>query len=369
MICKACKNEVPDISLYCMFCGERLVKAKAQKKKEISVPKPTQLADGRYFSRIMIDGVRHNVYGKTVKEYEAAARALKAGVIEAKLNKHMKLSAAIDEFIESRSNILSPSTLRAYKSSAEHRFQTCMSWDIYADNPWQNAINEETQKVSAKTVHNAWRLITAALNAQGVDAPKVSLPPKGKSERPWLDYKQIGVFLEAAKGQPGELQMILALHSLRLSELIAVRPCDVDLKADVIRVNGSRVLNSSSELVYKPLGKTSASLRSVPILIPRLKELLTDDIMELEYVADSYEKRLYDQIKRVCKSAGLPNVGVHGLRHSFASLAYHLSWTEKSTMTVGGWSNSRVVDEIYTHNADLERDIKKMQKHYKKLAT
>lgn len=368
MKCKSCKNEVPDGFIFCGFCGEKLVKAKAQKKKELSVPKPTQLADGRYFARIMIDGKRHNVYGKTVKEYEAAARALKAGVIEAKITRRMKLSDAIDDFIESRSNILSPSTLRGYKSSCAHRFQACMNWDIYADNPWQNAINEEAKKVSAKTVHNAWRLITAALNAQGVDAPKVLLPAKGKANRPWLDYKQIAVFLEAIKGQPGELPALLALHSLRLSELIAVRPRDIDLKAGTIQVNGARVLNASSELVYKPLGKTSASLRTAPILIPRLTELLTPDVMALEYVADTYEKRLYDQIKRVCKAAGLPNVGVHGLRHSFASLAYHLDWTQKSTMTVGGWTNSRVVDEIYTHNADLDRDIKKMKRYYQKKA-
>lgn len=369
MICKSCKNKLPDGFIFCGYCGERLVKAKAQKKKEISVPKPTQLADGSYYGRVQKDGQRVKVKGRTLREYENNARAIIAGIIEAREKRSMTLSVAIDDFIQSHSNILSPSTLRAYESYSKHRFQPCMKWNIFEDNQWQKAINDEAEKVSAKTVHNAWRLITAAINAQGADAPKASLPPKGKADRPWLDYKQIGVFLDAAKGQPGELQMILALHSLRLSELIAVRPCDLDLEANSIGVNGSRVLNSSSELVYKPLGKTSASLRSVPILIPRLKELLTDDVMALEYVADSYEKRLYDQIKRVCKAAGLPNVGVHGLRHSFASLAYHLDWTQKSTMTVGGWSNSRVVDEIYTHNADLERDIKKMQKHYKKLAT
>ena len=367
MKCKACKNTVPDGSLFCMYCGEKLVKTKAQ-KKEVSVPKPIVLADGRYFARIMIDGTRHNVYGKTIKEYEAAARALKAGVIEAKESKYMTLEAAIADFIESHTNILSPSTLRGYKSLAEHRFQSCMAWNIYGENPWQKAINDEAVEVSAKTVHNAWRLVTAAINAQGIAAPKVSLPAKGKAERPWLDYKQIGAFLEAIKGQPCELPALLALHSLRLSELIAVRPCDVDLKANTIKVSGARVLNDGSELVYKPIGKTSASLRTVPILIPRLSELFTPEVMALEYVSDTYEKRLYDQIRKVCKSAELPMVGVHGLRHSFASLAYHLDWTQKSTMTVGGWTNSRVVDEIYTHNADLDRDIKKMKRYYQATA-
>lgn len=367
MICKACKNEVPDSSLFCMFCGEQLIKSKAQKKKEIKIPKPQKiLADGTYYGRVMKDGHRETIKGRTLKEYEANARAYLVGIIEAKDNRKMTLEAAIDDFIESHSNILSPSTLRSYKSYRKHRFQNCMKWNIYADNPWQKAINEEVQKVSPKTVHNGWRLITAALGAQGATIPKATLPSKAKAERPWLDYKQINIFLEAIRGEPFELPALLALHSLRLSELIALRPGDIDLEADTLTVNGTRVLNDNHELVYKPIGKTSASLRTVPIVIPRLKELLTADVMKLEYISDTYEKRLYDQINRACESAGLPRVGVHGLRHSFASLAYHLNWTQKSTMTVGGWTNSRVVDEIYTHNADLERDIKKMKKHYNK---
>ena len=88
--------------------------------------------------------------------------------------------------------------------------------------------------------------------------------------------------------------------------------------------------------------------------------------MQQEWIADYSEKRLYDKVNAVCKKAGLPKVGVHGLRHSFASLAYHLGWQKKSTMKVGGWSNSKIVDEIYTHNADLDRDIKRMKKYYTK---
>ena len=366
MKCKACKNTVPDGSLFCMFCGEKLVKTKAQKEKEASIPKPRQQKSGDWIGQIMVDGKRHTVKGRTIREYEAKAKALKTGIIEARDSRHMSLEAAIDDFISSQSNLLSPSTLRSYKSLAEHRFQHCMTWDIYEENPWQKAINEEIKAVSSKTVHNAWRLITAALRAQNASVPTVKLPAKAKAERPWLDYKQIDIFLDAIKGHPAELSALLALHSLRLSELIAVRPEDVNLVTDTIYITGTRVLNDNGELVYKPIGKTSASLRSVPIVIPRLKELLTPDVMALEYISDTYEKRLYDQINKVCKSAGLPLVGVHGLRHSFASLAYHLDWTRKSTMTVGGWTNSRVVDEIYTHNADLVRDIRKMKRHYKK---
>ena len=64
MKCKACKNEVPDGSLFCMFCGEKLVKTKAEKKK-ISVPKPRQQKSGEWIGQIMVNGTRYTVKGKT----------------------------------------------------------------------------------------------------------------------------------------------------------------------------------------------------------------------------------------------------------------------------------------------------------------
>jgi integrase len=57
---------------------------------------------------------------------------------------------------------------------------------------------------------------------------------------------------------------------------------------------------------------------------------------------------------------------VHGLRHSFASLAYHLKWSEATTMREGGWANTDTVHRIYTHLAaqDANDDIKRMQNFY-----
>jgi integrase len=124
------------------------------------------------------------------------------------------------------------------------------------------------------------------------------------------------------------------------------------------------VLNSEGQLVYKALNKTDSSQRTVRIIIPRLLQLLNRIDKNAEWVVDDNEKRLYDQVNRICSKAGLPPVGIHGLRHSFASLAYHLGWKELSTMQMGGWSNSKIVHEIYTHNADLESDVQSMVSYY-----
>lgn len=359
---------MPDGSIFCNHCGEKLVKTRAQ-KKEISVPKPEQLKDGRWRIRLMVDGVREPVFGSTAEECKAAAKAIKLGVIEQKKTQYKSLSSAIKDYLANNGNLLDLSTVRSFESYSKHRFQGCMGWNIYdPECDWQKAINDELEEVSGKTVRNAWGLITATMSYHKIPHPQVKLPKKKKTERAWLDYKQIDVFLDAIYGKDFELAALMALHSMRLSELIAVRPENVDLSKEVIKIRGARVLDKDKKIVYKDINKTEASWREIPIVIPRLKELLTPEEMQQEWIADYSEKRLYDKVNAVCKKSGLPLVGVHGLRHSFASLAYHLGWQKKSTMKVGGWSNSKIVDEIYTHNADLDRDIKRMKKYYSKKA-
>ena len=56
-----------------------------------------------------------------------------------------------------------------------------------------------------------------------------------------------------------------------------------------------------------------------------------------------------DRVNNICKQNGLPLIGVHGLRHSFASLAKHLGMPEKLTMQIGGWSDYQTMHKIYTH--------------------
>lgn len=369
MKCKNCKRDIPDQSIFCNWCGQRQLRMNS-KKEQIRVPEPKILKSGK--SRIQLRRENISITRDTPDECRAAAiEARRNWLMDERLGLHaapsekLALGIAIDNYINGRTNILSPATIKAYRSIRNNRFQFCMGWDLNESNNWQLAINAETGEVGAKTVHNAWSLIHASIVAAGITPPTVKLPRIPKADRPWLDYNQIETFLEAVRDKPCELGALLALHSLRRSELLALKPSSISAKTETLFIRGSVVLNSEGSLVYKALNKTDNSRRDVPIVIPRLKELLVGlDLKGSGYILDDYFNKLYFQINKVCRDAGLPEVGVHGLRHSFASLAYHLGWTELSTMQVGGWSNSKVVREIYTHNSDLERDIKTMKEHY-----
>lgn len=358
MKCKACKNVVPDGSIFCNMCGERLVKTKAQKQKEVSVPKPRQLADGRYFAQIMIDGTRHGVYGKTLKEYEAAARALKTGVIkwDNTNTPDMPLRTAVRRYIDSSSNVLSPATIRGYEIIYRNRFKDYMDKPIGSIN-WQQMVNAEAALVSPKTVCNAWGLVSPAVAAAGLPAPQIKKPQVPASDEDWLDYEQIKTFIAAVKGHPVEPAALLALHGLRLSELLDLDVTQITKKLILIR--GATVMGADNKLVHKATNKNKTSRRDVPVLIPRLLEVLPPEGKAVTQHPSSIRRG----IEKACASAGLPICSVHDLRRSFASLAYHLDWNSQTTMVVGGWADLQTVERVYRKLAEQDKnaDIKKMQ--------
>ncbi len=364
MICKFCNREIEDDSIFCRFCGEKVVRTR-KKKDEIKVPEPKQLPSGSWFARVMVRGNSVCITEATKEAYYIKARAVKSGLLEtAPQLPKMPLSKAIDNYINENTNVLSPSTIKAYKSIRKTRFQALMDKDINSIK-WQEAVNTEATDVSPKTLANAWRLITASLKAAGVTPPEVKLPKIPKAQKEWLDFEQIQAFTKIIKGQDCELGALLALHGLRRSELLALTKDSIDLKKQTITISGAVVYNDKSEIVHKDTNKNASSQRTVPILIPRLEELLNDDNIKGQLITTK-PNTLYVQVNKLCKRNQLPEIGVHGLRHSFCSLAFHLGWSEATVMTVGGWSDSKTVHNIYKHLAEKDKnaDIKKMISFY-----
>lgn len=361
MPCPRCKFPTPVYSVYCCVCGERIAPEKRRRSMLLPVPHPVELASGTWRGQLMKDGKRISITAESEQEYYTKARAIKAGLIEAEKTAPKKtLGEAIDEYIESKDKILSPSTIKGYKSIRENRFQAYMTKDIRSGINWQKAINEEAgEELGAKSVRNAWSLVEAAVEAQGVELPTVTLPRKVKTERPWLDYEQIQVFLKAIRGRKCELACLLALHSLRMSEILALTHDSLD--GDVIRVRGSVVIDQNGEYVYKEQNKTARSRRDVPVMIPRLKEIWPEGDPDFQKHA-----AINEMVGTICEKANLPKITMHSLRHSFASLAWHLGWDLMTTCRVGGWSGPATVQGIYTHlaEADMTENVQKMRKFY-----
>lgn len=356
-----CKHErAPLHSTFCPDCGARLI----QQRGEVKVPVPKRKGN-LWFSQMMVGGERVYISADTEEEYYAKAKAAKTGLIETKkAAPRITLGTAIDNYINDNDAVLSPSTINAYRSYRRTRFAGYMDADVEQIN-YQRMVNEECRKVAPKTVHNAYRLVTASLKHANIPIPPVNLPQKHKADRPWLDYQQISILLDKCKGKPYELGILLGLHGLRRSEILHLTSDDIDTERGLIYVRGASVIGENNKLTDKNTNKTTASSRVVNIVIPRLNDVVEGKQGRL---LQTNPTTLYGLINNLCEKNGLPQVGVHGLRHSFASLAYHLGWSEMTTMREGGWSDPTVVHSIYTHLAaqDANEDIQKMRDFFAK---
>lgn len=127
-------------------------------------------------------------------------------------------------------------------------------------------------------------------------------------------------------------------------------------------MSGAVVLNEENKKVRKRTNKNATSTRNVPVMIPELAEALERDRKPSGSLMGMHQNSLRYGIAKICKENDLPDIGIHGLRHSFASLAYHLQIPEKIAMEIGGWADATTMHKIYTHiaRADITRYQTKM---------
>lgn len=360
MKCKRCKREITENSVFCSWCGTRQI---ADAKLEIKVPYPKKLQSGKYHIYLRAEG--KSVTEDTEALCLAKARAVRAGFIEQQKRQPKRaLQRTLLKYIQENNAVLSPSTIRGYEQMANGRFRAYADQDISSIN-WQKAINEESKLCSAKTVRNAWGLVSRVMRVNGIDIPDVSLPKIPARNLPWLTYEQIQIFLNAIHGESIEMAALFALHSLRRSELLAITP--EKIQADGIHVAGARVHDAHGKLIEKETNKNRSSTRVVPIMIPRLKELIdaSDTPRGSPYVT-MWPNNIFYHINSICQKANLPKVGFHGLRRSFASLAHHLGWDDREIMAVGGWSDIHVMHQSYirVNETDLKEAANQMREFY-----
>lgn len=340
----------------------------AKKKQTVKLPTVTRLPSGAYHTRCMIDGQRISITAETEKEVIAKYMAMKHGVIETEQRKRTKattLEEALTDYIDERRGFRSPATIYGYESYKRSAFQSMMNVNIHTatDQQWQDAIRKEMRAgKSPKYIKNAWMLMAAAIEAKTGRRPDVFLPEKEPREREFLDPDQIPVFVEAIKGETIEIAALLELSSLRRSEMLALTWDNIDLDRDIIYVHGARVQGGEKgALVHKAQNKNDTSRRTVPI-IPPLKEALLRQEKREGYLVTLTGGWINTRINEICRDNNLPEVGNHGLRHSFASLAYHLGIPEKIAMEIGGWKDHGTMNKIYTHLA--QKDIAKRSKQF-----
>ena len=330
----------------------------------MKVPKARKLKSGNWFIQLRLGGESIPITARTEKECTRQAQYLKAEYKAGKRQaspapaveppKAPTVKEAVDAYIKKRDAVLSPVTIRGYRNIQKSRFSSVMDREItsISSQEWQTICNDEAKLCSPKTLKNAWGFLVSVISeATDTPPPKVKLPQVVVHERPFLEPEQIRPFIDAVHGTDIEIPALLALSSLRRSEIMALRWENIDLDKKIIKVRGAAVPDEHHKLTQKKENKNASSARNVPIMINELQNALAEAKQDSGLVVNCNANTIWNNINKICQANGFPSVGIHGLRHSFVSLAYHLGVPEKIVMDIGGWSDYQTMRNIYTHIA------------------
>jgi len=268
----------------------------------------------------------------------------------------MTLEEAINKYISMKSNILSPSTIRGYDSIRKNHLQPEMNMQIrkITSAVMQQAVNREAKDSSPKTVSNIYGVVKTVVKEFTGRELHVTLPQREDPDTMVLSIAECQKLVKSIEGDTAEIPILLALFlGLRRSEIIALSHSDWDSSKKELSISKASVYDKNHRYVVKTT-KTRKSKRKIPVsdyLAKKLDRCVEKNIPFCPMHPDNLRKRL----NIICKREGLPNIGLHALRHQNASIMLMLGTPDKYAMERGGWSSNSTMKKIYQHTINDKR--------------
>lgn len=328
----------------------------------MKIPKIIKLNSGNYRIQLRLNGKSYSITAGSEKECIKQAELLKAkyGIGETVPQSQSKtVGQAVDEYIEARDGILSPSTIRTYKSARATAMQDIMNIriDKLTLNRVQQSINQmKKDGCGAKHIKNVWALVNSSIKA--VDDSKtfkVILPQREKPAIAIPDIDEMRAIMNAFEDDP-EMKAIIYLAigcGLRQSEIRGLRWTDI--QNGIIHIH-SAIVQGEKNVPYEKLTKTSAGDRYIPLpdyIASVLDQLPHND----EHITLLSGKQIYDRYKAHC--VGLPlkqEYRFHDLRHCQASIGLALGVPNRYMQQRMGHSTDNMLKTVYQHTIQSVTD-------------
>lgn len=268
-------------------------------------------------------------------------------------NTRMTFAEALDNYIQERSSVLSPATIRKYRSAQRNSFFLLNDKKLKDINQdcIQNYINTLALTLSPKTVRDLNGLVTAVMNRYAPEIVlNVSLPKKVRPDLYIPSEADIKRLLAEIKGTDMEVPIMLAAFgAMRRGEISALRKEDVT--SNVIHISKTMVYDANNKWIVKA-PKSYAGDRFVVMpqfVINAFLALPGNGICMTPNMITS-------RFEHILKRAGLKHFRFHDLRHYNASIQHALGIPDAYIMQAGGWGNDRVLKEVYRHTLSETRE-------------
>lgn len=269
-------------------------------------------------------------------------------------NTDITFGEALDEYINLRSSVLSPGTIREYKRSRKRDLQGLMNMSLnkITQNDIQKEINKEALNHSPKSVKNMHGLVSAVFDVYRPDFKlKTKLPEKVRPKINIPSEKDIKTLLDVVKNTDMEIPVLLAAFGpMRRGEICAL---DSDhINGNIVHVEYSIALNENNEWVKKrPKSYAGDRYISFPDFVIAKMSGINGNVTDLNPAMIS------NRFKRILKRHNIPDFRFHDLRHYSASMLHAMDVPDQYIMQRGGWGSDTVLKQVYRHV--LEEETKK----------
>ena len=304
--------------------------------------KARKLSSGSWNVRVMVNGKSYSFTDPDRRRCLRRASEFAEAVQEDIDNP--RLIVALENLVESRSDTLSPATIRGYNSivravrtlhpqTAQKRALALTDRDV------QNIVNKLN---TPKTQRNYVNLISEATGR------KFSVRYKQKQPREIAvpsDLEVLGLIRIFQRTEMEVPVLLGAYAGLRRGEICALTIRDLD--GDYLHINKDMVRDDFGEWIIKS-PKTPASNRVI-----MLPHFVADRIRAQGYITHLSPHAVTNRFIRRQEALGIDApYTFHSLRHFFASTLHAEHIPDAYVMRAGGWSTPYVMQKVYRHALD-----------------
>lgn len=301
----------------------------------------------------------------TKKEAERLALEYEQGVQQA--IPELTVKAAIDQYIASKQNILSPSTVAGYKKISRSGLTGLKNLPLktLTNAQMQDYFNLAAKTKSAKTLKNEYALLCSSVRAV---IPKfdfdVHLPTVYRAEMHIPDDAGVRRLLAQANAPMKKAISLAAVVGLRRSEICALTTEDIDPATGRISITKAKVKDPDGKWVTKA-PKTKTSKRTV-VAPPELCLQLLEDVAPGGLVVPLVPNSITEDFERIRARADCPGIRFHDLRHYAVSVMIALNIPTKYIMNITGHATPNMVNNVYGHIMDdrQKEAFDAIQTHY-----
>ena len=280
------------------------------------------------------------------KKAEAEAKMWQAGMYEKYSSDNITLYNCFENFIESKSNVLSPSTIRGYNKIKNNSLQDIMNLNVNSLTNLiiQKSINIYAASHSPKSVRNCYGLLSAVLKMFRPDFNlQIKLPQKEHIEMYIPTNEDIQRLVSISKNTNCYIPILLAAFGgMRLGEICALDSSDIN--GNYITINKSIVYTPDKKWVIKP-PKTFSSNRKVEMPQFVINELQGKSGKIIECSAHAITLAFGKLLER----NNFPHFRFHDLRHYYVSTLHSINIPDKYIQAQGGWATNHTMNNVYKH--------------------